>query len=61
MAYPKKYRCDINVAIGVGEKTIGIDTDSPASVMYNHAIDDAIADAVRRIITQPEVVAYLTE
>ncbi len=61
MAYPKKYRCDINVAIGAGDKTIGIATDSQASAMYNDAIDDAIADAVRRILTQPEVVAYLAE
>jgi len=61
MAYPKKYRCDIELAVGVGEKTVGIATDSPASTMYTNAIDAAIADAVRRILTQPEVVAYLTE
>ena len=61
MAYPKEYRCDINVAIGAGDKTIGIATDSPASLMYTHAIDDAIADAVRRIMGNEEVAAFLTD
>jgi hypothetical protein len=61
MAYPKKYRCDIELAVGVGEKTVGIATDSPASSFYTAAIDAAVADAVRRILTHPEVVAYLTE
>ena len=49
------------MAIGAGERTIGIATDSPASVMYNDAIDDAIVDAVRRIMGNEEVVAYLAE
>jgi hypothetical protein len=60
MAYPKKYRCDINVAIGAGDKTIGIATDSPASMVYTEAIDAAIADAVRRIMGNEDVVAFLT-
>jgi len=61
MAYPKKYRCDIELAVRVGEKTVGIATDSPASIVYTEAIDDAVADAVRRIISNEDVVAYLTE
>lgn len=59
MAYPKKYRCDIELAVGVGEKTIGIATDSPASIVYTDAIDAAVADAVRRIVSNPAVIAYL--
>lgn len=59
MAYPKHYRCDIELAVRVGEKTVGIATDSAVSMVYTDAIDDAIADAVRRILTHPAVVAYL--
>ena len=59
MAYPKHYRCDIELAVRVGEKTVGIATDSTVSMVYTDAIDDAIADAVRRILTHPAVVAYL--
>jgi hypothetical protein len=60
MAYPKKYRCDIELAVRVGEKTVGIATDSPASIVYTEAIDAAVADAVRRIISNEEVVEFLT-
>jgi hypothetical protein len=59
MAYPKFYRCDIELAVKVGEKTVGIATDSPASIIYTDAIDAAVADAVRRILGNQEVVAYL--
>jgi outer membrane lipopolysaccharide assembly protein LptE/RlpB len=60
MAYPKKYRCDINLTVGVGEKRIGIATESEASALYDETIDAAIADAVRRIISNEEVVTFLT-
>jgi hypothetical protein len=61
MAYPKKYRCDINLKVGVGGKEIGIATDSPASISHSDAIDASVADAVRRIMGHEDVVAYLTD
>lgn len=61
MAYPKKYRCDINLKVDVDGKEVGIATDSAASINHSDAIDASVADAVRRIMGQKDVVAYLTE
>lgn len=61
MAYPKRNRCDINITVGVGGKTLGIATDSPGSMSAADAIDASVADAVRRIMSHEDVVAYLTK
>jgi hypothetical protein len=59
MAFPKKFRCDMNIRIELDGKVIGIATDSETSNSESKAIDASIADAVRRIISNEEVFTYL--
>jgi len=59
MAFPKKFRCDMNVRIVIEGKVIGIATDSEPNHSDSKAINASIADAVRRIISNEEVLTYL--
>jgi len=59
MAFPKKFRCDMNIRIELDGKVIGIATDSEPSSSESKAIDASIADAARRIISNEDVFTYL--
>jgi hypothetical protein len=59
MAFPRKFRCDMNVRIELDGKVIGIATDSEPSSSESKAIDASIADAARRIISNEDVFTYL--
>jgi len=59
MAFPKRFRCDMNLKVEVDGKVIGIATDSEPDMSESKAINAAIADAVRKILTNKDVVAFL--
>jgi len=62
LVYPKRYRCDLNVALNLGDETVGIEAVSTIEGMdIKKIIDSAIADAVRKILHNKKFVAYVTK
>ena len=62
LVYPKRYRCDLNVAVTLGDETLGIEGVSTIEGMdIKKIIDSAIADAVRKILHNEKFVAYVTK
>lgn len=59
MVFAKGFRCDLNLTLKMGDDVVGIATQSASSNYYPEAIDAALADAVRRIMTHAKVLAFL--
>lgn len=60
LVYPKRYRCDLNVAVFLGDETLGIEGVSTIEGMdVKKIIDSAIADAVRKILHDEKFVALI--
>ena len=60
MGYPKRYRCDLNVAIVLGDEIVGIEgVSTVAGFDVKEIVNSAIADAVRKILHDEKFVACI--